>query len=125
MRAHTLPSALFALVGLGLLSGCAESMSMTQGIGSTYETACSAKMTLKGEEYVAGCTPPQCTTGFIDAGVSQRVVAIEPGTKVVGMAERACVLDLSQVGLVQEGDGLEITPKGGEQATVEPPADAE
>ena len=86
-------------------------MSMTQGIGSTYETRCSAKMTLDGDEYKAACTPSQCIEGFIDAGISHQVVAIDPGKKVVGSGVRACVLDMSQIGLVQQEHGIEITPK--------------
>ena len=98
-----------------LLVGCAESMSMTQGIGSTYETRCSAKMTLEGEEYKAACTPAQCIEGFIDAGVSHQVVAIDPGKKVVGSGVRACILDMSQIGLIQQEDGIEIVPKALEE----------
>jgi hypothetical protein len=86
-------------------------MSMTQGIGSTYETRCSAKMTLDGDEYKAACTPAQCIEGFIDAGVSHQVVAIDPGKKVVGSGVRACILDMSQIGLIQQEHGIEITPK--------------
>lgn len=96
------------------LVGCAESMSMTQGIGSTYETRCSAKMTLEGDEYKAACTPTPCIEGFIDAGVSHQVVAIDPGKKVVGSGVRACILDMSQIGLVQQADGIEVTPKAEE-----------
>ena len=92
---------------------------MTQGIGSTYETRCSSKMTLEGEEYKAACTPPACIEGFIDAGTSQYVVAIDPGKKVIGSAVRACILDMSQIGMIQQADGITVTPKGDAGAEAE------
>lgn len=81
------------LLLLSLLS-CIESMEQSIGLGALYTTRCSALMDARGDEYVARCTPPACAVGFTDLGISQGVVAVDPGVKVVGVAERVCVQEL-------------------------------
>jgi hypothetical protein len=100
-----------AVAALTALVGCADSVTTTYGVGSDYTSKCSAKMALvteAGTEYRADCAPPTCAEGFIDAGVSHVVVAVDPGKKVVGYAERACILDFTKIGLVTPEPGVEI-----------------
>ena len=78
-----------------LLTGCPGTLNQVAGTGAIYKTRCSATMEAKGETYVARCTPPSCTTSFTSGPVSHVVVALDPGKKVVGMAERVCYQDLS------------------------------
>lgn len=82
-----------ALLVLTLLS-CIESMEQSIGMGALYTVRCSAVMDARGDEYVARCTPPACAVAFTDMGLSQTVVAVDPGVKVVGTAERVCVQEL-------------------------------
>lgn len=77
------------------LSGCPGTLNQVAGTGALYHTRCSATMQAKGEEYHARCTPPKCTQGFTDGPINQVVVALDPGKKVVGYAERICYQDLS------------------------------
>lgn len=81
---------------LVLLLGCIQNLSQVGGTGSIYLTKCSADMDPTERGYVAHCTPPTCTEGYTDAGVSHVVVALDPGRRVLGTAERACVQDLSE-----------------------------
>ena len=81
------------LLILSLLS-CIDSMQQAVGVGSLYSVRCSALMDARGDEYVARCTPATCAVGFTDLGLSQVVVAVDPGVKVLGMAERICAKDL-------------------------------
>lgn len=84
------------LLAVLLLSGCVQGVTQMAGIGSTYTTRCSADMEAKGAEYFARCTPPTCDTSYEDGGISHVVVALDPGRKVVGFAERICIQDLSE-----------------------------
>jgi len=79
-----------------VLSGCPGTLNQVAGTGAIYDTRCSATMEAKGETYVARCTPPECTDTFTSGPVSHVVVAIDPGKKVVGYAERVCYQDLGE-----------------------------
>jgi hypothetical protein len=83
------------LVWLLLLLGCVDRLQQVAGTGSVYSVRCSAEMDVKGEEYVTRCTPAACLEGWRSTGLSQVVVALDPGTKLVGYAERVCIQDLS------------------------------
>lgn len=78
-----------------VLSGCIDTVSQVAGTGSVYTTRCTAEMDVQGVEYTAACTPPTCIPGYTSASVSHAAVALDPGRKVIGVAERACVQDLS------------------------------
>lgn len=82
-----------ALLLLG--TGCLEGVTQVAGVGAVYTTACSAEMEVKGVEYTTRCTPPPCADTFDSVSVSDVVVALDPGRKVVGYKERVCVQDLS------------------------------
>ena len=79
-----------------LLTGCVNGVTQVAGVGSVYGTRCSAVMEARGEEYFAKCTPPTCETSYTAGPVSHVVVAIDPGKKVLGYAERTCIQDLSE-----------------------------
>lgn len=85
----------FVVLAVGL-SGCVQGVTQVAGIGSTYTTRCSATMEARGDEYFAQCTPPTCETTYTSGPVSHVVVAIDPGKKVLGLAERTCIQDLSE-----------------------------
>lgn len=70
------------------------------GTGATYTTRCSAEMEIAGPEYRARCTPPSCAARYTDVAVNHVVVALDPGTRLVGYAERICVQDLSTAAAV-------------------------
>lgn len=97
MRVHDL---IFLALGLMASTGCVEHVSQVGGTGSVYATRCSAVMDAVGDTYTARCTPLSCTEGYTDVGVSHVVVALDPGRKVVGLAERTCVQDLSDTARV-------------------------
>jgi hypothetical protein len=82
----------FALLGAGCISG----LTQVAGTGALYYTRCSADMSLEGAVYRAQCTPEDCTLGFAAGPVNHVVVALDPGRKVIGYAERVCVQDLSR-----------------------------
>lgn len=82
---------------LALLLGCADSIHYTLGSGVVYHTRCAARMAVEGDTYRALCTPPPCAEGFDSAGVSHVVAALDPGNKVLGNAERACVRDMADI----------------------------
>ena len=84
----------FALTAIALLTGCPGTLNQVAGTGAIYHTRCSATMEAKGETYQARCTPPSCTDGFTTGPISHVVVALDPGKKVVGVAERVCYQDL-------------------------------
>lgn len=93
-----------------LLSGCVQGVTQIAGIGSTYETRCSAVMEARGDEYFAPCTPPTCDTSYTSGPLSHVVVAIDPGKKVIGYAERTCIQDLSEASaLFQAASEAEAT----------------
>lgn len=79
---------------LALLFGCPENLNYSVGVGSVYTTHCSAEMKVQGDQYLADCQPPVCDARFADVGVSHVVVALDPGVKVLGYAERTCLQDL-------------------------------
>lgn len=78
------------------LLGCIESVQQVAGTGSIYTTRCSADMEARGTEYLAACEPPSCEPRYTSGPVSHVVVALDPGRKVVGYAERPCLQDLSE-----------------------------
>ena len=83
-------------VALFTLSGCADNVTQVAGTGASYRTTCSAVMEARGDVYTAKCDPPACRSNYDEAAVNHVVVAVDPGRKVVGMAERVCVQDLAQ-----------------------------
>lgn len=74
-----------------LAVGCVQDGVHFEGVSAIYHTRCSASMEARGEEYVARCTPPTCAEGFVSGSVNQVAVAVDPGKKVVGYAERPCL----------------------------------
>lgn len=83
------------LVVMGTL-GCIEGLTQVAGTGAVYHTRCSADMVAEAGTYKARCTPEDCAPGFTPGPVSHVVVALDPGRKVVGVAERVCLQDLSR-----------------------------
>jgi hypothetical protein len=79
-----------------VLGGCVQGVTQVAGTGSVYTTRCSAEMEVRGVEYFARCTPESCESTYHSSAVSHVVVAIDPGRKLVGYAERVCVQDLSE-----------------------------
>ena len=73
-----------------------QGVTQVAGTGSVYTTRCSAEMEVRGVEYHARCTPESCEPTYHSSAVNQVVVAIDPGRKLVGYAERVCVQDLSE-----------------------------
>lgn len=110
-----------ALAALALV-GCIDGVTQVAGTGATYTTACSAVMEARGDEYVARCTPPPCRVNYESAAVNHVAVAVDPGRKVVGLAERVCVQDLSQATALFQPMGepaappAEPAPEDGDQA---------
>ncbi|MEZ4321081.1 MAG: hypothetical protein R3F61_26615 [Myxococcota bacterium] len=91
------------------LLGCIDTVSQVGGTGSTYTTKCTAEMEVSGVIYTAACTPPTCMPGYTSAAVSHAGVALDPGRKLIGVAERACVQDLSTAAaLFQPPDGEQM-----------------
>ena len=80
------------LLGLG---GCIDTVNQVAGTGSVYTVRCSAEMDVKGDTYTARCDPAGCLDGWRSGPISHVVVAMDPGIKLVGYAERACIQDLS------------------------------
>jgi hypothetical protein len=88
---------MFGLVALLVPStACVRGLTQVAGTGALYYTRCSADMLLEGEVYRVPCTPEECATGFATGPVSHVVVALDPGRKVVGYAERVCIQDLAR-----------------------------
>lgn len=87
---------LTALAAALFVSGCIDEVTQVAGTGAHYTTRCSAEMQVRGDEYTARCTPPLCRTNYEEAALNQVVVAVDPGRKIVGYAERVCVQDLAQ-----------------------------
>ena len=78
-------------------SGCVQELNQVAGTGATYSVRCSAQMDVKeGEVYEARCNPQSCEGSFVSGPVSHVVVALDPGRKLVGYAERICIQDLAQ-----------------------------
>jgi hypothetical protein len=100
------------------LAGCINGgVDQIAGVGATYSTRCSARMTPKGQEFTADCTPTPCTPPFQSVAVNHIVVAVVPNTEVLGFAERVCLQDLSKASQL-------FGPPGAENA-VAPPAATE
>ena len=79
------------------LSGCVQGgVTQVAGVGASYTTRCSAEMEVRGVEYFARCVPESCETQYHSGPVSHVVVALDPGRRIVGYAERVCFQDLSQ-----------------------------
>lgn len=107
------------ILWLPLLGGCISELNQAAGTGAVYYTRCSADMLQTDGQYRAQCEPESCIAGFQTGSISHVVVALDPGRKVVGFAERLCFQDLSRSsGLFNPA--LVQPPQG----TVEPP-DAE
>jgi hypothetical protein len=77
------------------LLGCIQDLDQIGGTGSIYTTKCTSDMDPTPRGYQATCSPPSCLDGYTDAGVSHVAVTLDPGRRLVGIAERACVQDLS------------------------------
>ncbi|MCB9662525.1 MAG: hypothetical protein H6732_00270 [Alphaproteobacteria bacterium] len=75
-----------------------QGLTQIAGVGALYHTRCSADMTADDGTYRARCTPEACAPGFTEGPVSHVVVALDPGRKIVGYAERLCLQDLSDAG---------------------------
>lgn len=86
----------FVLAALGA-TACVGDVQQVAGTGAVYTTSCSADMLVTEDDtYRANCTPPPCGEGFADGPISQVVVALDPGRKVIGRADRVCVQDLAR-----------------------------
>ena len=86
----------FALLTLGT-AACMGDVQQVAGTGAVYVTSCSADMMVTEDDtYRANCNPPPCGDGFADGPISQVVVALDPGRKVIGRADRVCVQDLAR-----------------------------
>lgn len=80
-----------------LFVGCIQNLTQVAGTGATYTTRCSSQLdVVDGEHYRARCTPPPCTATYTSGPISHVVVALDPGRKLVGYAERICVQDLAE-----------------------------
>lgn len=100
------------LVSLLLVLGCADSVQYTLGSGVVYHTRCAARMSVEGDEYKALCDPPLCAPGYRSVAVGHAAVALDPGTKVIGNAERVCVMDPNDLARTQGlvVDGQPVSP---------------
>lgn len=87
-----------AVVALALVmtTGCIEGLTQVAGTGAIYTTRCSSAMDVVGDVYTAQCVPDLCSQSFDEAALNQVVVAIDPGRKIVGYAERVCIQDLAE-----------------------------
>lgn len=114
--------ALWLLVG----SGCIDELNQVAGTGATYTTRCSSEMDVHERQYKARCVPETCAAGFRQVGSSDVVVAVDPGRKVVGYAERVCIQDLSNASALFDPARFEegtttVRPEGSEEVQVLPP----
>ena len=89
------------------LLGCIEHLDQVAGTGSIYSTKCSADMEAEKGQYTAPCVPTTCSPGYTDAGISHVVVAIDPGRRIIGYAERSCVQDLHNAAALFEAPDAE------------------
>lgn len=99
---------------LGLL-GCIGELQQIGGTGSVYTTRCTAEMEPDGVEFTAVCTPPTCLKGYTSAAISHAGVALDPGRKLIGVAERTCVQDLSNTAALFEPPDAEKVEAPGEE----------
>ncbi|MBN1335829.1 MAG: hypothetical protein JXB39_07690 [Deltaproteobacteria bacterium] len=86
-----------AIAALSMLVGCNNTFDYAMGWGAVYTTRCAARMAVEGDTYRALCEPPPCSEGFVSVAVSHAVIALDPGVKVLGNAERTCVQDASRL----------------------------
>ncbi len=86
------------LVALGLImtTGCIEGLTQVAGTGAIYTTRCSSVMEVSADVYTAQCIPDLCIQSFDEAALNHVVVAVDPGRKIVGYAERVCIQDLAE-----------------------------
>ncbi len=110
------------LAALAITTGCVVDVTQVAGTGATYTTACSAVMEARGDEYTARCTPPPCRSNYDSAAVNHVAVAVDPGRKVVGIAERVCVQDLAQATALFQP--LQEEARQEEAAAEDPPTNA-
>jgi hypothetical protein len=108
------------LVGLTLVGGCIEGLTQVAGTGAVYTTRCSGDMIAEGSQYRVRCVPEGCAPGFEAGPISHVVVAIDPGTKMVGYAERVCLQDLSHASARFTPAPLEPAPPQAEAPTTAP-----
>lgn len=80
-----------SLLALLVTTACVQDGVRFEGVGTVYHTRCSATMAAQGEIYQARCNPPACADGFVSGSINHVVVAVDPGKKVVGYAERPCL----------------------------------
>jgi hypothetical protein len=106
------PITLSVLLSLLSLSGCADSVQYSVGSGVVYHTRCAARMAVEGDTYTALCDPPPCAEGYESKGVGHVAVALDPGVKVIGNAERICVQDIAALARSQAMivDGKQVSP---------------
>lgn len=97
---------------LSLLTGCADSVQYSLGSGVVYHTRCAARMAVEGDTYTALCDPPPCAEGYQSVGIGHAAVALDPGVKVIGNAERICVQDMAALARSQAMfvDGKQVAP---------------
>ncbi len=112
------------LAALAFLAGCNNQFDYAMGWGAVYTTRCAARMAVDGDTFRALCEPPPCAEGFVSVGVSHAVVALDPGVKVLGNAERTCVQDASKMpgnaALVVDGQQVAPPPAAEEAPPAEP-----
>ena len=103
-----------------LLSGCLSGVTQVAGTGAVYTTRCSADMDARSDGYYARCEPAACDPHFKSTATNQVVVALDPGNRVLGYAERVCIQDLSNASALFQP--VVETPDG-EPAPATPAAD--
>ena len=81
---------------LYVVLGCISHLDQIGGTGSVYTTSCTGDMAQQNGEYTTSCTPRGCLPGYTDGGVSHIATALDPGRRIVGIAQRVCVQDLSE-----------------------------
>lgn len=97
-------------------AGCIQDLHQVAGTGAIYTTRCSSDMVAREGGYFATCSPDDCAPGFSAGPVSHVVVALDPGRKVIGVAERVCIQDLARASenfntaIFEEAAPLEAEP---------------
>lgn len=106
-----------------LLSGCVNGVNQVAGTGAIYHTRCSSDMLPIDGQYRAQCEPEPCLSSYVTGPVSHVVVALDPGRKIVGYAERVCIQDLARSsGLFNP---VMVEQAADQQAAQQPVADPE
>ena len=88
---------------LALLGCNSGTLELHQGVAASYTTRCSSRMTVKEDVYTVDCAPPLCHADFEEVAMSHVVVAIDPGEKLVGYAERTCLQTLQALQETEPG----------------------